>query len=127
MRSRYTAYARRSIDYIFDTYAATTQTQSSKQEISAWANSVTFVRLDVISASQHKSPPSDEDGYVEFSAHYLQDGLHHQLHEKSRFVRQNQQWRYIDGNIIPEAAIALGRNDPCPCLSGSKFKKCHGR
>ncbi|MBI4403092.1 MAG: SEC-C domain-containing protein, partial [Deltaproteobacteria bacterium] len=20
-----------------------------------------------------------------------------------------------------------GRNDPCPCGSGKKFKKCHGR
>lgn len=20
----------------------------------------------------------------------------------------------------------IGRNDPCPCGSGSKFKKCHG-
>ena len=22
--------------------------------------------------------------------------------------------------------IAVGRNDPCPCGSGKKFKKCHG-
>lgn len=21
----------------------------------------------------------------------------------------------------------VGRNDPCPCGSGNKFKKCHGR
>jgi uncharacterized protein YecA (UPF0149 family) len=21
---------------------------------------------------------------------------------------------------------AVGRNDPCPCGSGKKFKKCHG-
>jgi uncharacterized protein YecA (UPF0149 family) len=21
----------------------------------------------------------------------------------------------------------VGRNDPCPCKSGLKFKKCHGR
>jgi uncharacterized protein YecA (UPF0149 family) len=21
----------------------------------------------------------------------------------------------------------IGRNDPCPCGSGKKFKKCHGR
>jgi preprotein translocase subunit SecA len=21
----------------------------------------------------------------------------------------------------------VGRNDPCPCGSGKKFKKCHGR
>jgi uncharacterized protein len=27
-----------------------------------------------------------------------------------------------------EAAFAkAGRNDPCPCGSGKKFKRCHGR
>jgi preprotein translocase subunit SecA len=24
------------------------------------------------------------------------------------------------------AAPKIGRNDPCPCGSGKKFKKCHG-
>jgi uncharacterized protein len=40
--------------------------------------------------------------------------------------------RYAD-EIMPmlakEAAAAFahtGRNDPCPCGSGKKFKKCHG-
>jgi preprotein translocase subunit SecA len=33
---------------------------------------------------------------------------------------------------MPEPAFArspyagVGRNDPCPCGSGKKFKKCHG-
>jgi preprotein translocase subunit SecA len=26
----------------------------------------------------------------------------------------------------PVAAAAVGRNDPCPCGSGKKYKKCHG-
>jgi uncharacterized protein YecA (UPF0149 family) len=26
-----------------------------------------------------------------------------------------------------EAADEPGRNDPCPCGSGKKYKKCHGR
>jgi uncharacterized protein YecA (UPF0149 family) len=24
------------------------------------------------------------------------------------------------------AAAKVGRNDPCPCGSGKKYKKCHG-
>ncbi len=28
---------------------------------------------------------------------------------------------------IKSAAPAVGRNDPCPCGSGKKFKKCHGK
>jgi hypothetical protein len=27
----------------------------------------------------------------------------------------------------PSAAPKVGRNDPCPCGSGKKYKKCHGR
>ena len=23
--------------------------------------------------------------------------------------------------------VGVGRNDPCPCGSGRKFKQCHGR
>ena len=25
------------------------------------------------------------------------------------------------------AALKVGRNDPCPCGSGKKYKRCHGR
>ncbi|WP_366972914.1 SEC-C metal-binding domain-containing protein [Thermoflexus sp.] len=25
------------------------------------------------------------------------------------------------------ASRAIGRNDPCPCGSGKKYKHCHGR
>jgi preprotein translocase subunit SecA len=27
--------------------------------------------------------------------------------------------------VVP-AAAKVGRNDPCPCGSGKKYKKCHG-
>lgn len=27
----------------------------------------------------------------------------------------------------PKAAAKVGRNDPCPCGSGKKYKKCHGK
>ncbi|MDW5376487.1 SEC-C metal-binding domain-containing protein [Halomonas sp. HP20-15] len=27
---------------------------------------------------------------------------------------------------VRNALKALGRNDPCPCGSGKKYKKCHG-
>lgn len=35
----------------------------------------------------------------------------------------------LDGEFIltPEIAAITGRNDPCPCGSGKKFKACHGQ
>ncbi|MBS0590031.1 MAG: SEC-C domain-containing protein, partial [Proteobacteria bacterium] len=32
----------------------------------------------------------------------------------------------LPGTIIREAP-KVGRNDPCPCGSGKKYKQCHGR
>jgi len=28
--------------------------------------------------------------------------------------------------LAPNPYSGVGRNDPCPCGSGKKFKKCHG-
>jgi preprotein translocase subunit SecA len=31
-----------------------------------------------------------------------------------------------EGVMVPNPYAGVGRNDPCPCGSGKKFKKCHG-
>ena len=30
------------------------------------------------------------------------------------------------GARVPDKVVKVGRNDPCPCGSGKKYKKCHG-
>lgn len=34
---------------------------------------------------------------------------------------------YLDHERVVSSARKLGRNDPCPCGSGQKLKKCHGK
>ena len=46
--------------------------------------------------------------------------------------RKDGTWYYVDGEVIKPATSVhqqpkVGRNDPCPCGSGKKFKKCCGR
>jgi SEC-C motif-containing protein len=73
----------------------------------------------------------DQTGIVEFIAHFDENGKQHQLHERSNFERRRGKWFYVDG-VFPDArkidafSIKAGRNDPCPCGSGKKFKKCCG-
>lgn len=44
--------------------------------------------------------PSDDTGVVEFRATYLRDeGGVEVLHERSRFVREDGQWYYVDGDV----------------------------
>jgi preprotein translocase subunit SecA len=50
-----------------------------------------------------------------------------------RQKRQQQQLQFQAGSAPVEppkpvrAAAKVGRNDPCPCGSGKKYKKCHGQ
>jgi SEC-C motif-containing protein len=49
------------------------------------------------------------------------------MHEKASFIKEDGQWFYVDGDIIkaPQArSEKIGRNAPCPCGSGKKYKKC---
>jgi SEC-C motif-containing protein len=43
--------------------------------------------------------PQDIDGTVEFVARYKPSGRAERLHEVSRFVRENDQWFYAEGEI----------------------------
>ena len=42
--------------------------------------------------------------------------------------RQNGNGRTLTATSAPRPVTAnkIGRNDPCPCGSGKKYKKCHG-
>jgi uncharacterized protein YecA (UPF0149 family) len=33
----------------------------------------------------------------------------------------------VAADPVRRAADKVGRNDPCPCGSGRKYKKCHGQ
>jgi len=33
----------------------------------------------------------------------------------------------VDANTVAQAVPRVGRNDPCPCGSGKKYKHCHGK
>jgi len=32
----------------------------------------------------------------------------------------------VGASVVANPYAGVGRNDPCPCGSGKKFKKCHG-
>jgi SEC-C motif-containing protein len=123
MRSRYSAYATQNADYIFTSYANISQQEQSINEINTWAKQCKWIKLEIIDSQTDALAAT-----VEFSAYYLQKSTLYQLHEKSRFIVENNEWRYLDGDIITHQEITkVKRNDPCPCLRRKKFKLCCGR
>lgn len=114
MRSRYSAYVLKDGDYLRATWHPSTRPALLELE----GDTTRWLGLRILATAQ--GGEGDESGSVEFAADYAGG----QLHERSRFVRERGQWRYLDGELLPP--VKVGRNEPCPCGSGRKFKRCCG-
>jgi SEC-C motif-containing protein len=44
--------------------------------------------------------PFDVTGVVEFEAHWRQGDARGAMHERSRFVREDRRWFYVDGDAL---------------------------
>lgn len=129
MRARYTAHALGAFDFLESSMHSSTRERVDVQKMSQWAEAVTWQGMDVHSTSEGKE--GDEQGSVDFSAKYSVNGIEQELRENASFVRENGEWRYLDGDVeghtpFRREAPKVGRNDPCPCGSGKKYKKCCG-
>jgi SEC-C motif-containing protein len=129
MRSRYTAYVKQAIDYIVDTCERTGDRDIDVEQTKAWSSKSEWLGLKVLSVTA--GGPADSEGTVEFEANYVMDGLKDVHHEKAKFKKTGDAWLYVDGDIVPttivRSAPKVGRNDPCPCGSGKKYKHCCGK
>jgi SEC-C motif-containing protein len=129
MRSRYSAYAVGAVEYIIGTCLSGGEREIDRRATEKWSGESAWLGLKIIAVE--KGGPTDTEGSVEFEAHYEQDGFKRVHHEIGRFKKQDGQWRYDDGRTVPKTVVRsapkVGRNDPCPCGSGKKYKHCHGR
>ena len=129
MRSRYSAYVEHAIDYIVETCSSDEKERIDVQQTREWSEKSTWLGLKIISTE--KGGTRDEEGVVEFEASYEANGLEENHHEIASFKKQNGRWYYTEGHVAPRTVIRtspkVGRNEPCPCGSGKKYKQCCGR
>ena len=129
MRSRYTAFVKHEIDYILNSVSPARRKDFDRKGIEEWSRDTDWAGLEIIATE--KGGPDDETGVVEFAAKFREDGEEKKHHELATFVKLKGSWYFDDGRTPPAKPIKLegpkvGRNDPCPCGSGKKYKKCHG-
>lgn len=92
MRSRYSAYAIHNVDYLIATTHPSQRENYSKEEILNWSQSNDWQRLEISSVT-----PTT----VTFKAYYLDSkNQSHIHHEHSRFVFENENWFYVDGDYF---------------------------
>jgi SEC-C motif-containing protein len=118
MRSRYCAFVMKDADYLVKTWHPSCEPHAFRSDLEKSFAGTEWLGLTIFAADDGKTP---DEGFVSFVAHFREHSKGSALIERSRFLKENGQWYYIDGT-----RPLIGRNDPCPCGSGKKFKKCCG-
>lgn len=129
MRARYTAYATRRIDFIFDSHHPETSGDVDRDSAAKLSREARWLGLEILSAEG--GGPGEDQGTVEFLARYEVQGQSFVHHERSLFRRHAGRWYFHSGErpkplTARRGSPKVGRNDRCPCGSGKKYKKCCG-
>jgi SEC-C motif-containing protein len=138
MRSRYSAYVIKNYAYVLASYAPLQRQNLSLQALSESAQNTKWLRLEVLHSTENEeraksadskdsseNAESTKSGTVEFIATYAVDADFFSMHELSRFIKQDGHWYYTTGMMQEGSGqIVANRNDPCPCGSNKKYKKC---
>lgn len=96
MRSRYVAYVVQDADYLIATTAPSHRGYYAREDILSWAIQNQWQRLEIVNVT-----PTT----VAFKAYYLDSDKQLQLqvhHEHSRFVFENGEWFYVDGDYFED-------------------------
>ncbi len=93
MRSRYSAFALRLDAYLLATWADATRPRDLDLD-----DRVRWRRLQIVDTARGSA--DDTTGVVEFRAASRSADGAGVLHERSRFVREDGRWVYLDGEIV---------------------------
>jgi SEC-C motif domain protein len=130
MRARYTAYVVHAINFIISTCEEGEGIADiDRKATEDWSNQSSWHGLRILRTE--KGQEADDEGVVEFEADYTLHGMRDKHHETAAFKKVNGDWMYTTGALktttVKRDGAKVGRNDPCPCGSGKKYKYCCGK
>ena len=131
MRARYSSYEKQEIDFIINSCEEGEKiAEIDRKATEDWAKNSTWHGLKILRTEKGKE--EDDEGIVEFEATYTtKQNLREVHHEIGYFKKIDGNWMSSVGSVKPMTVVRegekVGRNDPCPCGSGKKYKKCCGR
>lgn len=130
MRARYSAYVKHEIDFIINSCETGDKiAEIDRKATEDWSNKSTWHGLKILRTE--KGTENDDEGIVEFEATYTQKNIRDVHHEIAGFKKINGEWLYSEGMLRPTTVVRetrkVGRNEPCPCGSGKKYKQCCGK
>ena len=129
MRARYSAFVERSFAFLGESLHPDYRADYDPAATRRWAESAQWMGLEIL--DKERGAQSDQEGSVEFVATYKEKGMIRRHRERSVFRRRDGRWYFVEGELVKAGTEVhqtpkVGRNEPCPCGSGKKYKKCCG-
>jgi len=129
MRARYSAYTQVEMDFIQKTHDPKTKDETDMAANRKWAESTKWTGLEILETTQ--GGVDDEVGTVAFRATFESNEGIQDHQELSLFRKEEGTWYFVNATDPTKQPMIrtehkVGRNDPCPCGSGKKYKKCCG-
>jgi len=123
MRARFVAHVTHHFKFLHESYRGTANRPYVPEP---GEPAVAWTRLTVHS---HETTENPDKSFVDFTAYGVEGGTEKVHHERSEFLRENGTWLYnrelrLGPAPFKSATPKVGRNDPCPCGSGKKYKQC---
>jgi SEC-C motif domain protein len=128
MRARYAAYVNAETEFLYETTHPHHRKGYDHAGTKQWAETSEWLGLEIIDI--HKGGSDDSVGEVEFIARFREKAVACSHHECGHFKREGGRWYFTEGVMVkpkPVTSTKVGRNSPCPCGSGLKYKKCCGK
>ena len=129
MRSRYTAFTKANVAYLKASLHPKERKDFDEKMTAAWASQSQWLGLEIMRTEAGGA--DDDTGIVEFIANFRVNDNDQKHHEVGEFIKEDGVWYFTDGKLVNDRQVIrdtpkIGRNDPCSCGSGKKFKKCCG-
>ncbi len=134
MRARFSGFVLGKYQFLADSFLpASRDAEHTADKIAEASQGVTWVRLDVLKTGGHEDVEGLDCETVDYVAYYRYGENTMQVGEHACFCKgEDGRIYYAAGETLrrepfKREAPKVGRNDPCPCGSGKKYKKCCGR
>lgn len=127
MRARYSAHVQEEVDFILETVLPEQQDPEERESVERWSKESFWRGIKILGTEG--GGEEDDTGKVEFIASYTEGERDQEHHEIAAFQRKDGKWYFdVQRTSVPRTeplkSTKVGRNDPCPCGSGKKYKKC---
>ncbi|HBM90951.1 MAG TPA: hypothetical protein DD400_03620 [Rhodospirillaceae bacterium] len=128
MRSRYAAYVLGKIDHLARTCTPSEREKFDRAEAQQIVKETKWLGLDICRVEG--GGEKDQTGKIDLLFRFSQKDAAYAQRELALFSREEGIWFYagseINPKVEPQRVTKIGRNDPCSCGSGKKYKKCCG-